>query len=141
SFADWTGDAYIFRMDFGGTLQWQQHFGISGTESLECVFAVDGGYLAAGNTFEGGGGRNIMLVRISDSGDIAEKTILPGDNDDWVNTGIRLDDGRIALAGGRGTLNAAEAQFLLLLLSANGTVESQFTYDLAGVATTGLTGI
>lgn len=141
SFTDWTGDAYVFRTDAGGALRWEQHFGVSGTDSLECIFATDEGYLAAGNTFEGGGGRNIMLARFTPSGEIAEKAIVPGENDDWVNAGIRSDDGRIALAGGRGTLNAAVAQFLLLILSADGAVESQFTYDLAGVATTGLTGV
>lgn len=141
SFNDWTGDAYLVRADAAGQAQWERHFGASGTDSLECLFERDDGFLAVGNTFEGGGGRNIVVAHVSNSGEVTNKTILPGEQDDWVNTGVAIPDGGIVLVGGRGTLNASEIQFLLITLNADGSVDSQKTYDLAGASTTGLTGV
>ncbi len=141
SYDDWTGDAYLVSADSAGNEQWHKTFGATGTDSFECMFPNGDGIIAIGSTFDGGGGKNILFVHLDAAGQELRNTILPGELDDWVNTGLVMPDGNIALAGGRGTLNASDIEFLLLIVKPDGIIVSEHTFDYAGVSTTGATGI
>jgi thiol-disulfide isomerase/thioredoxin len=141
SFRDWTGDAYIVRADEEGNELWSETFGAAGTDVAELVFVRDDALLVIGNTFKGGGGKNIFVLHLDPDGHLTRETILPGEKDDWVNAGFALPDGSILLAGGRGTLNVPDIEFLIMKLDPGGTVLWEQTYDEAGHAAAGLTGI
>ena len=106
-----TNDVYVVKLDADGNILWNKFIGGSGDESKANIVSTDSGYVVAINSMSNDfdfestyAGRNVLLVKFSETGDLVWKKILAGSNDeefvdlksfDNVNTSLAINSNSI----------------------------------------------
>ncbi|MEO8583671.1 MAG: gliding motility-associated C-terminal domain-containing protein [Flavitalea sp.] len=100
-------DLWVIKLDACGNIMWQKSFGGRGYESArDVVQTSDGGYLILGetNSTDGGviagfgGTKDIWLLKLNASGNLAWQKRLGGNGLDIGNKMVQLDDGNFLIA-------------------------------------------
>lgn len=106
-----TYDVYVIKLDTDGNILWDKFIGGSGDESKATVVSTNTGYVVAINSLSNDfdfespyGGKNILLIKFDEMGDVIWKKILAGSNDevfediksfDNVNTVLAINSNSI----------------------------------------------
>ncbi len=94
-------DAWIVRLDAAGGVVWEQTLGGAGDDRANAVVALaDGGFVFAGFTASGAGGRNDgWIVRLDGSGKLRWEMTVDGPLDNRLNAIAATADGGLVAAG------------------------------------------
>jgi len=93
----------------------------------------DGGYIVAGRTFYlGGGGWDILLIKIGTNGDVQWAKTYGGTSDDWAYSVQQTSDGGYIVVGGTLSFGAGWYDIFLIKTDAFGNVQWAKTYGEAG---------
>jgi len=97
-------------------------------EAVSVVTTADGGYLVAGNTRSyGAGGKDIILLRLDQYGNMLWQKTLGGTKDDIVRSMIKTGNGFIIL-GETLSFGKGDVDLWVIKLNANGNIEWEKTY-------------
>lgn len=122
SFGSGRADAWVLRLDAGGSVVWQRAYGGPGDDHAYAIaLAPDGGYLVAGDTRSFGDGihYDAWIVKLDAGGNIGWQRAFGGAYDDFGRAAqATLDGGYIVAGYGQRPLEQA----FLLKLDASGTV-------------------
>ncbi|MGV8915349.1 MAG: T9SS type A sorting domain-containing protein [Kaistella sp.] len=104
-------DVYVIKLNADGDILWNKFIGGSGDESNATVVSTNTGYVVAINSLSNDfdfespyGGKNILLIKFDEMGDVIWKKILAGSNDevfediksfDNVNTVLAINSNSI----------------------------------------------
>jgi hypothetical protein len=101
-------DAWVLKLDVGGTLQWQKCLGGTGYDATYSVQQTsDGGYILAGETGSndgdvsgnhGGDGIDCWIVKLDGSGNLQWQKTLGGSGNDVAASIRQTDDGGYIMA-------------------------------------------
>jgi len=93
-------DVWVLKVDANGSLLWQRSYGGSLSEGVFLCEANNGGYLLSGTTHSNdgsvqgsNGGRELWLLKLTDSGDLAWQHCLGGSAEDWGYLKAQTSDG------------------------------------------------
>lgn len=128
SFGAGSLDMWILKFDSDGEAVWQKTIGGSSGDSAEAVIEYhDGGIIAAGHADESGfGGRDIQVVKLESSGELAWKKIIGGESNDEALSLCETRDGGIVIAGATTSFGIG-GDMLLIGLDRGGSILWQKT--------------
>ena len=99
-------DAWVLKVDAGGTLVWQRSFGGSMTDWAFLFELNNGGYLLTGHTYSNDGDiqgnhgdRDLWFAKLDDNGDLSWQRCLGGSAEDWAYVQAQTSDGGFVAAG------------------------------------------
>lgn len=124
------GDAWVLKVDAGGSIVWQRRYGGAGEERFHALQpTVDGGYVVAGSTRSvGQGGADAWVVKIDSAGEVTWQKTYGGRNFDVVYSVHPAIGGGFVVGGTTSSFGGQDAW--VFKLSDNGTVTWQKTYRL-----------
>lgn len=97
-------------------------------EAVSVVTTTDGGYLVAGNTRSfGAGGKDIILIRLDQYGNMLWQKTLGGTKDDTVRSMIKTGGGYVIL-GETTSFGRGDTDLWVIKLNASGNIEWEKTY-------------
>jgi hypothetical protein len=106
-------------------------------EAVSVVTTTDGGYLVAGNTRSyGAGGKDIILLRLDQYGNMLWQKTLGGAKDDTVRSMIKTGGGYVIL-GETTSFGKGDVDLWVIKLNANGNIEWEKTYGGASTERAG----
>ncbi len=94
-------DAYIFKINSKGDLEWQKTFGGKYDDVANSIQqTTDGGYIVAGWTYSfGSGKRDVYILKLNSKGDLEWQKTFGGKYDDKANSIQQTTDGGYIVAG------------------------------------------
>lgn len=133
SFGDFSGDLFLVKTDGDGNEEWAKSFGKTGTDSgVDALSLDDGGYLVFGQTFQGGEGMNLYLIRVDADGTALWEKSIGGEGDQFATSVVPLGNNRYAVAGVNGTLNENDGQPILFIIDGEGVELDRFPLEAPG---------
>jgi uncharacterized delta-60 repeat protein len=131
SFGSGSYDLWVLKLNADGTVAWQKTYGGTDYEAANSIQQTsDGGYIVAGYTDSfGSGGEDIWVLKLDADGTVAwQKTYGLGD-EDWAYAIQQTSDGGYIMAGYTyHSTEPADANFWVLKLDSDGTVDWEKTY-------------
>ncbi len=135
-------DIYILKLDFNGTVEWQQLYGGSnGDYAYVILQTIDGGFILVGESdstdIQGctnNGGFDGLIIKLDPFGKVEWQQMYGGNNNDLVISIRQLANGSFIAAGESrstnipGCSNNGGADVFVLKLDSNGTIEQQQLY-------------
>ncbi len=124
-------DAWLFKTDENGILQWSKVYGgIEEEEALSVEQVGDGGYIVAGWTMSyGAGNRDAFIIRTTANGDTLWTKTYGGTDKDEIRSIKVTNSGGFVAAGFTRSFGAGNIHDgWLLMLRADGTLEWQKTF-------------
>lgn len=135
-------DFWVVRLDAAGAIQWKKSFGGSDYDiPYSMALTSDGGALVAGMTdsFDGDvtgnhGGRDVWIVKVSDSGNMQWQKCYGGSANESANTIIKTTDGGFVFAGfsssmdGDANVQHDNGDFWIVKLNEAGVIQWQKSY-------------
>jgi hypothetical protein len=127
-------DFWVLKLDADGEPLWDRTFGGTTLDYASAVTTTgEGDIVVAGMTQQAdGGGFDIKVLKLTDSGETVWEQGFGGLKNDWVRAVIPTRDGNYALAGYTDSQGAGLYDVWLLKLSADGQIMSERTYGYAG---------
>jgi hypothetical protein len=123
-----TEEAWFFKVDAQGTLQWSKTFPVEGGNCFWCVtVASDGGYVLTGQTFASGN-EDLWIVKLDVNGNQLWSKTYGGSSTDlgwWI---INSPNGGYAVSGCTSSFGAGKTDFWLLKIDQNGALLWNQTY-------------
>lgn len=101
-------DGYVIRYNKDGDVHWARLIGGQGSDYINSITQIDGGFVIVGNTdsadgdFGGevlGGGNDGFIMYLDEKGQTCDKLVLEGKNEDNAKSVCTLEDGNIVIAG------------------------------------------
>ena len=136
-------DAWVLKLDSGGSVIWQKTYGGTSDEWIESVQQTpDGGYIISGGTSSfGAGGYDAWSMKLDSGGSVIWQKTYGGPGAEYGGSQIeQTSDGGYIVAGYTTSYGAGSGDFWILKLDGNGDV-SQCGIDGASNTTTGSSGI
>ena len=139
-FAGWTSvtatteNAWVFKLDASGNLQWERVYGSVADQIAQAIHQTsDGGYIVAAEDVDSGTGTyDFVVLKIDASGNIAWQRRYSGvGNDDPWTMQLAADGGYI-VAGRTTSFGAGSYDAWILKLDASGVIQWQKTYGGPG---------
>jgi len=129
------GDIWILKLASNGDVFWDKTYG-TGSSTANCIRqTLDGGYIAAGETYSSGtGSADFWVLKLDANGDLQPgwpKT-YGGTYRDAANSIQQTSDGGYIVAGETSSSGANIPDFLILKLDSSGIVQWQKTYGESG---------
>ncbi len=135
-------DMWVLKLDSLGNIQWKKTFGGSGFDNCYRVVELsDGTFVVAGFTesvdgdaIGNHGGRDVLLLRLTDSGSVLWRKVLGGTLDEEAACVLETASGKIMVVGyaesndGDLTTNEGSSDIWTFLLDKNGNVLWNKTY-------------
>jgi len=125
-------DIYLIKIDLKGDTLWSRYYGLDRSEYGYSVIATkDGGYMLLGeviNNINGEKNADVMLVKISASGDFEWSKIYGGNLTDYLYNIEELADGSFLMGGETNCFGAGEWDFLAVKIDASGKLLMAKTY-------------
>jgi len=142
-------DAWVFKLDSDGKVQWERKFGGRGEDEANAVIELkDGGYLLAGYTESSGeGGKDGLLIRLHSTGDLLWEKTIGGLADDEFTSLAEMQNGGYGIAGWTASKGAGRKDVWILNINESGEVIWERTFggsrddsaeSLAALASEGL---
>ena len=133
----WTGASYdssavVIKANSSGGLVWARRFNeATGREACRAVSATsDGGVIAAGYRTNASGNKDIMVLKLSSSGDLDWGKSYGGSGNDWAASVIQTADGGYAVLGQtKSFLDPTYGELVLLKLNSSGGLQWAKTYN------------
>jgi predicted secreted protein len=124
SFGAGDRDFWLVKVDSSGNHEWNKTYGGAGVDpahslvETSVVEAGDGGYALAGFTVSfGAGGQDGWLIKTDANGNMEWNQTYGGNENDFLNSVVRTDDGGYALAGFTESSGAGNADFWLIKIA------------------------
>jgi len=129
-------DVMVLRLNSSGNLSWARTFG--GTEwefvLLSLVQTTDGGFIMAGGTYSfGAGSEDVLVLKVSSSGNLDWARAFGGTGDEYAYSIIQTADGGFAVAGLTLSFGAGNEDFFVLKIDGAGALSWARTFG--GAAT------
>jgi len=132
SFGSGERDAYIFKLNSKGEVQWQETFGEKyvNDEANSIQQTADGGYIVAGwtNSFGSAWWEDIYILKLNSKGDLEWQKTFGGEYGDGASSVQQTTDGGYIVAGWTVSLGSGGKDVCILKLSSKGEVEWQKTF-------------
>ena len=130
------GDIWILKLASNGDVFWDKTYG-TGSSTANCIRqTLDGGYIAAGETYSSGtGSADFWVLKLDANGDLQPgwpKKTYGGTYRDAANSIQQTSDGGYIVAGETSSSGANIPDFLILKLDSSGIVQWQKTYGESG---------
>ena len=118
----------------GTEIEWFKTYGgLYLDEAISLQLAVDGGFLAAGYSYNSStGGSDIYLIKTDSNGELIWQKAYGGSGDDWANCIQPTNDGGYIIAGGSDESQAENNDVYLIKIDAQGQLLWQRTYGGSG---------
>ena len=115
-------DTWLLKLDADGSVQWQKTYGGSRDDLTWTVGdTFDGGAIVGGTTESfGGGGSDLMLLKLDANGDIQWQKTYGGNRNDEANSVRQTTDGGFIVVGG--TVVANRWDYWALKLDVEGSI-------------------
>ena len=115
-------DTWLLKLDADGSVQWQKTYGGSRDDLTWTVGdTFDGGAIVGGTTESfGGGGSDLMLLKLDANGDIQWQKAYGGNRNDEANSVRQTTDGGFIVVGG--TVVANRWDYWALKLDVEGSI-------------------
>ena len=106
-----TSDGFVVKYDKNGNVEWSKSIGNSGADSIDMVLVRDDGKIIVGGSFNGSinlgngitvtskGSSDILLVQLSDEGNVELAKVIGGSSSDTVEKMRETRDGGILITG------------------------------------------
>jgi len=118
--AEW--DAYAFKIAPDGMLQWQHHFGGTGSDEAHDVCqTMYGDYIVVGVTYSFGRGGDVYLLKLDESGNQKFSRNYGGNTFDEANSIECTSDGRYIIAGRSDSFGTGCDDVYVLKIEEDGT--------------------
>ncbi len=135
SFGAGNDDAWIFKLDSIGTVEWQHTYGGADYDSSRSIQQTsDGGYIAAGFTESfGAGDCDLWVLKLDPTGAVDWQYMYGDAYEDFANSIQQTSDGGYIVAGETDPFNVdpnQESDILVLKLDSTGNVEWQYVYGI-----------
>jgi parallel beta-helix repeat protein len=134
SFGAESGDFWLVKTDYVGTVQWNRTYG--GTNNYDELYGLvqtnDGGYVLVGYTNYPNGGLDAWLVKTDASGTMQWNQTYGGADSDMAFALVETTDGGYALAGMTLSFGVGNGDFWLVKIDANGGMQWNKTYGGTG---------
>jgi len=130
SYGNGSNDAWILKLDYAGSIQWQKTYGGSGSEYLYSLQeTLDYGFIASGSTTSfGAGSTDAWVFKITSTGAIEwQKTYGGAQSDNSFSITQTSDQGYI-VAGSTNSFGAGNSDVWVFKISSTSTIEWQKTY-------------
>lgn len=136
SYSDYGEDIIVLKLSSGGDLEWQAAYG-SGTNNDEAASSIqqtsDGGYILTGYTQwkypeDVLGDRDILVLKLSSTGDFEWSHTFGGNDDDYACSVQQTSDGGYIVSGTTYSFGAGGRDIWILKLSSSGEMDWQRTY-------------
>ncbi len=125
-------DAWVFKLDDSGNVEWQRTYGGMGYDSAQCIVQTgNGGYAVAGYTSSfGAAGSNFWVLKLDGGGNVEwEKTYGGETTNEYASSIIQTADGGYAVGGHTGGSSPMDrSNACVLKLDGNGNLEWKRTY-------------
>jgi len=125
-------DIYLVKIDFKGDTLWSKNYGLDRSEyGYTIIPTKEGGYMLLGeviNNINGDKNADIMLIKVSESGQFEWSKIYGGNLTDYLYSIEQLADGTFLLGGETNSFGAGEWDFLAVKMKEDGTVTMAKTY-------------
>lgn len=138
SYGDEAGDAWVVKLDSGGSIEWQKTYGGEGTEQAWSIEPMrDGGFTVAGGTTSfGAGGADLWVLRLDADGGILWQETIGGPSDDggggeydeYVVRALKDEDGDIVVASNTQSFGSGGTDIWVVKLDPAGEVLWQKAY-------------
>jgi uncharacterized delta-60 repeat protein len=124
SFGAGLDDAWILKLEPGGSVQWSKSYGgIGGDDVYSIQQTIDGGYVVAGATESfGAGGYDGWVLKLNSSGAVEWEKTYGGTSNDFANSIQQTTDGGYIVSGVTGSFGTGVQSTLILKLSSNGNI-------------------
>ena len=120
--AEW--DAYAFKIAPDGMLQWQHHFGGTGSDEAHDVCQTsDNSYMIAGVTYSFGSGGDVYLLRLGEDGNLRWVKTYGGSTLDEANSICHTFDDGYIIAGRTDSFGAGLDDFYIMKIDEDGNIE------------------
>ena len=115
-------DVWVLKLDAGGELLWDRHFGGIATDWASAVVETGDGGLALGayTQDEAGAAYDFWVIKLSTDGDLLWQRRYGGEATDWINAIAETSDGNLVVAGHTESIGAGKADLWVLKLTADG---------------------
>ncbi|MCK4759096.1 MAG: hypothetical protein KAT69_03560 [Candidatus Aminicenantes bacterium] len=122
-------DIWIIKLSQLGDIEWQKAYGgIDSENACSIQQTSDGGYILIGDTWSfGAGDEDILIIKLTQSGDIGWQRTYGGTDIDAACSIQETSDGGYVVGGNTSSFGAAEKNGWILKLSQTGTVEWEKT--------------
>ncbi len=123
-------DVWVLKLDSTGDIEWQRAYGGSNSDAAKSIQQTDdGGYIVAGYTSSFGEGESdVLILKLSSSGDVEWQKTYGGSDVDSVESIKQTNDGGYVAAGSTNSNGAGWSDILILKLDSSGDIEWQKTY-------------
>ncbi|MBI4595646.1 MAG: hypothetical protein HY730_04615 [Candidatus Tectomicrobia bacterium] len=119
-------DAWIFKLDGDGNIQWQKTYGGPDSDGADAIQQTDdGGYIFAGWTYSfGAGDADAWLVKLDEGGNIQWQKTYGGQDGDHAKSIQKTPDGSYIVAGSTSSFGAGKEDVWVMKLDGNGNIFS-----------------
>ena len=123
-------DGWVLKLDPQGSVQWQETYGGSGSDSFADIQGTpDGGFIAAGGTSSFGvTGGDLWVVKLDPFGSVQWQKRYGGTGSDLATSVAPTRDGGYIVAGTTASFGAGSTDGWVLKLKGDGMVDWQKTY-------------
>ena len=122
-------DGWIVKLDTRDGIEWEKRYGGPEREYfLSLAPTSDGGFVAAGGTYPGGGQPDAWVMRLDGTGEVLWQERLGGLDHDLALAAAELDDGSVLVSGITHSMGAGFQDAWLIRLDPFGAVLWQKTY-------------
>ena len=127
--------AWVFRLDKSGNVEWQFAYGGKADSGACCVQEThDNGFIVAGQTSVFGAGlQNVWVLKLDHLGNVEWQNAYGGAKAESVSSVQDTPDGGFIVAGDATSFGAGATDAWLLKLDENGNVQWQKTYGGPGI--------
>jgi len=130
SFGKGLKDMWLIKLSRDGELEWQKTFGGKKDDGANCIAAtLDGGFIVCGYTESfGRGGRDIMVIKLDDMGEVQWQKALGKKEDEEATCIQQTQDLGFVLCGWSGSLDYASQRMYMAGLTEKGKTAWQRRY-------------
>jgi uncharacterized delta-60 repeat protein len=122
---------WVLKLKSDGEISWQKRYGGAGADEAYSIQQTrDGGYIVAGHTWcFGAGNADFWVLKLESDGEVSWQNAYGGtENDYYVNSVRQTNDGGYIVAGYTESFGAVLADFWVLKLKSDGTIDWEKRY-------------
>ena len=124
-------DMWAMKLDSSGSIEWQYKYDLNDEDYANSIQETsDGGYIMAGETVNGAGGSDFLVLKLNSDGIIAWQKSYGGTGGEKAQSIVETDSGYV-VAGGTYSFGVLGSDMWILNLDTDGNIVWQKTYGSA----------